>query len=276
MRDALLIVGLLCFLPVSAQGIHAHLRVDPSRGALAGWQDAQGHYVTVRFDDPRAATDWDGAVITISTDSASFSARTMPGVPVDAVSLLLDATPDSTVLYLAAARDRQRFVVHTAMNLATRPATVVQKCKVLRDDCTIDAPQAAPLRATAFADVAALMTYLNVSDDPSEGLWRYFDHKTAPLLASLGGTYTLATVRCPDSDDFHIIYIHGSDNPDWQPLDIKGFLKATPIQGMYDLQWFTDDRISIATHSWATIDGLLTLNFPHWDATLRLAPCKKE
>ena len=259
-------------LPAAAQSVDAHLRVAPGRGAVAGWRDAAGHSLLVTFHDPGPGTDWDGTLLTITLDSLSFDARTLPGIPTSEVSLLLHADPDSASLSLAHARDRRRFDLPPVFNLDAAPEPVTRRCSVLRHSSTLT-PASAPVPSCSiFPDVAALEAYISTSVDPLEALWAHYDHRTTPLRSDLGGRYTLATVRCPDSDSYYIIYIAGADPASaWRPLDIKGTLTPSPLSGLFDLSWFTSDHISVSHHSWASVDDLLTLSLPPWDATLRFS-----
>ncbi|MDE6301545.1 MAG: hypothetical protein K2M19_07495 [Muribaculaceae bacterium] len=255
-----------------ARGLDAHLRIEPKRGTLAGWESADGTALTVKFENARPDNDWTGLTMLIRNAGSSMTVQTLPGVSTESISLLLKARPDSTILEIAHARDRRRIVLPTVLSLSERPATVAEKCKVLRDECSVLPEDCGPARVDRFEDVSMLTEYLRASTDPAEGLWRHYDHKTHPLKAVPGGHYTLATVRRPDSDVYDIIYIHGAENSGhWNPLDLKGRLIPSPIPGMFDLEWITDDRITVSHNSWATADALLTLSFPQWEATLRLA-----
>lgn len=134
-----------------------------------------------------------------------------------------------------------------------------------------------PLRQAGFNSVESLAEYLAASRDPAEGFWKYYDRKTDPLRAAIGGKYTLATVRTADGG-YDIIYLAGADARYglWQPLLVKGHLTPDGFDGCYLLSWRDADGAEISHETSATIEGdLLILSFPYWKATLRFARCEK-
>lgn len=272
-KVAIWLVAGLPALAVQGQTISAHLRVEPQRGAVVGWHDSIGTAVQVEFSNVHPDNDWSTIPLRIRNGSQSIESQWPAGMSMDAVSLLLTATPDSTVLELAHARDRLRHVMPTTISLNGPLVTAVKRARILRDECKATPAEASPARLAAFESLEDLYTYLRSSADPREGLWRHYDFKTSPLKATLQSTYTLATVYNPDTDGYDIVYIHGAESPVWSPLDIKGRMKPSPVPEMYDLEWITADCESISHHSWATLDAdsILTFAFPQWQATLRLA-----
>lgn len=275
MRFLILIIIALAAGDLSAQSFSTHLRIEPRRGAVAGWRDTSGREITVKFQEIKPDNSWSPVELRVDCNGTRRLIQWPAGVSLDAVSLMLTATPDSAVLTLAHTRDRLRVALPGAISADAEPETIAEKCRVLRDECIVTpAPAAAATVADRFGSVESLMQYLKDSSDPMEAVWTHYDHKTKPLRGTPGGFYTLATIAREDSGVYDIVYLHGAESEaPWQPLDVKGSLTPTPLSGIYDLAWLTADRIPISHRSWASMtDGLLTLCFPQWEATLRFAP----
>ena len=122
------------------------------------------------------------------------------------------------------------------------------------------------------------------STDPVEGYWKYFDRSTDPMFARMGGRYTLAIIRNGEQADserslplatYDIIYIDGAQTMahDWQPMMLKGSLRATIFDGQYDLTWIdsTFDTMTDDMNATVTDRALLTLSFPLLKSTLRFS-----
>lgn len=122
--------------------------------------------------------------------------------------------------------------------------------------------------APAFSTADSLLVYLQASDDPREGLWRYLDRDMDANRATLGAYYDLATVRRPDGG-YDIISLDVSG-----PLQIKGRLAPTIFIGHFDLAWRDASGLPVADEASAQFapDGsILTLRFPLHRAQIRFS-----
>lgn len=127
-------------------------------------------------------------------------------------------------------------------------------------------------RYCRFADVQALADYLRNSTDPCEGYWVYFDRDTDPLRLNVAAEYRLATVRAADGNGYEIVYLSGAENePQWQPMRLKGWLLPTGFIGNFDLRWLDlDGRMHKRETSADITDGSsLTLYFPLYKSKVR-------
>lgn len=110
------------------------------------------------------------------------------------------------------------------------------------------------------------------SADPTEGRWRVLDHTLDESSLKLGGEYTLAVVRRPDGT-YEIIYESGATvNPRaWSPGMIKGEMRPTGIEGVYDLEWRDSGGMPIRVQAKAQRESadILTLHFPRLGSTVR-------
>lgn len=131
-----------------------------------------------------------------------------------------------------------------------------------------------PAAHTAFeGSVDSLQSYLALSTDVCEGLWRYLDRDNDPRLAVPGGMYRLATVA-DGYGGYCIVYLGGAESGAdyWQPLMVRGHLVKTPFSGNYDLEWLDATGRAAARENYGTIDaasGIMTLTFPLLNSTLR-------
>lgn len=108
------------------------------------------------------------------------------------------------------------------------------------------------------------------SDDHLVGIWRYFDRDADARKVASVPDYNIAIVA--NSDDSYTIVYLGGDTAEWHSGDIKGYLRATPFENHYDLEWY--DRAG-HLHSLDTFadylpdTGLLRLSFPLLGTSLR-------
>ena len=138
---------------------------------------------------------------------------------------------------------------------------------------TAEFETSAPAQRSRYASVAAVKALLARSTDPVEGMWLYLDRDVDQKSASIGGKYTLATVK-NDDGGYDILYIEGADIncAAWQPLDVKGRLTPTPFQLNYDLRWTDANHVALDDDNNAQIsdDGaILTLRFPVYKSQMR-------
>ena len=102
------------------------------------------------------------------------------------------------------------------------------------------------------------------------------DRDTDPALASIGGSYELATVPRDDGEPgYFIIYLGGArPGSQWRPGEVKGILSPTIFSHHYDLVWLDEQGLSMTAEQSATFDAsgaLLTLSFPLYKATVRFS-----
>lgn len=127
----------------------------------------------------------------------------------------------------------------------------------------------------------SLKSHIALSDDKAEGFWTYLDRENDPDLATLGGRYTLATVK--SGDGYDIIYVDGSKiNPDlWECGKIKGHLSPTIFKNHYNLVWYDAEmsKLDADDETFASLDDnmvLLTLNFPLLSSKMRFSKARLE
>lgn len=120
-----------------------------------------------------------------------------------------------------------------------------------------------------------LRRHITESTDPMEAFWEYFDRVT-DQSTTLGGRYVLATVA-DGSGGYDIVVVDGASvNPSiWPTGTLKGNITPTIFIDTYTLQWRdASGRWIPRMHDLsATVDNssLLTLRFPHVDATIRFS-----
>ncbi len=120
-----------------------------------------------------------------------------------------------------------------------------------------------------------LIERISSSTDPLEGFWAYFD-RDADESTQIGGRYVVAT-RATDDGGYDIVMVDGARvSPEvWPCGTIKGRLTPTIFVDTYTLDW--RDAAGRWIHSSnelsATVanSSLMTLRFPHIDATVRLS-----
>ncbi|MGM9861365.1 MAG: hypothetical protein ACI30W_02095 [Muribaculaceae bacterium] len=160
-------------------------------------------------------------------------------------------------------------------------------------ECPADAPAALGIASTAtltllqcdlqcdtlsrrrYYDPASISDRIDITDR-HQGYWTYFDRDTDPALASLGGSYELATVPRDDAEPgYFIIYLGGArPGSQWRPGEVKGILTPTIFSHHYDLLWLDAQGRSMTREQSATFDAsgaLLTLSFPLYKATVRFS-----
>ncbi|MDE6693897.1 MAG: hypothetical protein K2K05_10980 [Muribaculaceae bacterium] len=124
-----------------------------------------------------------------------------------------------------------------------------------------------------FATIDELAAHIKASPDPMESFWEYLDRSADAGKATLGGRYTVATVR--NGDAYDIIYIKGAEiSPlSWKPMQQKGTLRPTIFRGNYDLEWITTDMQPIREDADAQLSddsAILTLRFPVLGTQVRM------
>lgn len=150
------------------------------------------------------------------------------------------------------------------------PTVLLLKTNVTVKNFSHNLTEAPSIALAPFGSVEALKKHISASTDLNEAFWEYFDRKTDPLKASLGGKYLIATLA--NGNGYDIVYISGAEvNRNlWTPLSIKGSLLPDGFIGSYILHWTDADGHDISYETSATIDGnLLSLSFPYWKSTLR-------
>lgn len=126
-----------------------------------------------------------------------------------------------------------------------------------------------------FENSESVISVLEGSDDPVEGVYEYLDSDISTASARLGGRYRVALVRDDESaGSYNIIYLSGGDRNGNAWLDgmLKGELKPTRFVGHYDLEWTDADFSRKTEDCWARLDkGILELNFPHEKSVIRFS-----
>ena len=122
--------------------------------------------------------------------------------------------------------------------------------------------------------VERLRERFEVSTDPVEGFWQYFDRRNDPDYARLGGRYVIAAVK-EDGGGYTLLYISGAEvnGPQWQKCMRKGGLTPTVFVGQYDMSW-VDATMELMTkdlNARIEQDALLVLEFPMYKSRLRFS-----
>ncbi len=123
-----------------------------------------------------------------------------------------------------------------------------------------------------FPDVDSLRSHIRGSDDPGEAEWVLYDVEARASQLEAGGNYRIATVA-DGRGGYDMIYLDGAtvNEPQWQPMRLKGRLRATGFNGHYELSWLDAFGDEMPAECGADIEGgsLLVLYFPGYDAQLR-------
>jgi len=118
---------------------------------------------------------------------------------------------------------------------------------------------------------AEILSRLETSVDPAEGMWTYLDRDTDDNRARPGGRYTFYIVR--DADCYLMLYKSGAEvnASQWRPFMIKGRMKPTRFVGHYDLVWYDSLMEPMDDDTYASIDdaGILTVEFPVYRSRMR-------
>ena len=152
-----------------------------------------------------------------------------------------------------------------ALGIASTAALTLLQCDLQCDT----------LSRRRYFDPATISDRIDVADR-HQGFWAYFDRDTDPALASIGGSYELATVPRDDGEPgYFIIYLGGArPGSQWRPGEVKGILSPTIFSHHYDLVWLDEQGLSMTAEQSATFDAsgaLLTLSFPLYKATVRFS-----
>ncbi len=267
-----------------------HLRVD-TRGRAVSWGIAYNitadtyDFVTVDNSEDRFDTDI-SAPVTITfgrhdTDSTTITRRQHIDNAADGSdsrwSMILRCVGDSSVITVGRKTPIASYHITLDRSNGVFGLLTAGNMNVLRH--TIESTPASSITRAAFDSLENLNDYIEKSADPYERLWTYLDRDTDHRLFSLGGNYTLATVS-DGNGDYNIVYISGArvKNKNWQPMMIKGRLKATPFMGHFNLVWLDATGIIAPGETNATIENdmsILRLNFPSHTSQVRFAAIPK-
>jgi len=124
-------------------------------------------------------------------------------------------------------------------------------------------------RKPPFATTDSLLAYVHASSDPVEGVWDYLDRDIDHTLCTIGGFYTLITIRSSRGSNGYEIYAidkNGKNAPEY-----KGLISPGIFMNHYDLQWLDARGHMLTTDTSASIDNasILTLYFPLLKSSVR-------
>lgn len=266
MRIILIFIMTLALRALAQNLQQAHLRVKTTSGAEFGWIDTtKNAFLTFKIEEISVAEGYNNIPVEFSTPDTAGIVY----IPVDKKLRTLSAVYRSTERGQSVTLGENSPQTVLEIPIPEFSSNIMsvnnRKAQKLRDDkkISVNLPQ-----YSSITNMEALEDCLEQSADPNEGFWCYFDRNTSPLKSRLGGKYTLATLR--NGDKYEIIYLAGSENDQWSPLNIKGYLNETPIEGHFDLIWYGSDFMPIDYETSATIEnGLLSCFFPYWDTTVR-------
>lgn len=187
-------------------------------------------------------------------------------------SAILRVTPASAALCLGGKEIAERIPVDFRH---IQPGAIGYECTHPLDELvnTVHATELKVLEPSHITEIEELKDHIARSTDPSEAFWTYLDRDIPPASASLGGFYTLATVKEPDGS-YSVIYIDGASaaSTAWKPMMLKGRLHPTIFKDHYNLEWIQPSGTVLDTDTSADIilDGtVLRLNFPLNNASVR-------
>lgn len=270
--------------PVGTADIH--LRVD-TRDRASTWGLAYNitgdRYDFVTVDNPENRFDNDIAASICVTTGSCDGVTTITGnkyiidrgvdVSDSRWSLLLKTDGDSATIIVG--QKTPLLSIGTSVDTANGIFALLsdKKTKVIRH--TIESKVATPVCRAPFDNIRQLETYIAGTTDPFERIWSYLDRDTDLRRVTPGGNYTLATVS-DGKGGYDIVYLDGARvrNKDWQPLMIKGRLKATPFIGHFDLIWLDAKGNPAPGETNATIENnnsILRLDFPSHNSQVRFA-----
>lgn len=117
----------------------------------------------------------------------------------------------------------------------------------------------------------SLLSHLQRSTSPIEGIYNYIDRDMDENLLAIGGNYRVAIVASSPTI-YHIIYLGGAEKYAslWKEGMIKGFLTPTSQESVFDLRWYDAEGLPLFKDLKATIaSGYLILNFPYQRSSMR-------
>ena len=270
--------------PVGTADIH--LRVD-TRNRASSWGlaynvvDSIYDFVIVDNGENRFDTDITAPVSVIfgrhDGSGTNVVRRERVGGPIDGSdsrwSMILRCGDDSSVVVVG-----QKFPTVSSPIDLDRTCGVFGmladgKVKILRH--TIESTVASEVHRCRFESLDSLRAYIARSTDPYERFWSYLDRDTDQRIFTVGGNYTLATVRDVHGG-YDIVYISGArvKSKNWQPLMIKGCLISTPFIGHFDLICLHATGHPAPGETNATIEtdsSILRLTFPSHNSQVRFA-----
>ena len=154
---------------------------------------------------------------------------------------------------------------------------VLPQCRIISagelnvQSLVVECPENRMAMLTCPLTETEVLSMLENSVDPTEGLWMYLDRDTDDNRARLGGRYTFYIIRYNDS--YLLLYKSGAEvnASQWSPLMIKGRMKPTRFVGHYDLVWYDSLLEPMDDDTYASIDGagILTVEFPVYRSRMR-------
>ncbi len=154
---------------------------------------------------------------------------------------------------------------------------VLPQCRIISagelnvQSLVVECPENSMAMLTCPLTETEVLSMLENSVDPTEGLWMYLDRDTDDNRARLGGRYTFYIIRYNDS--YLLLYKSGAEvnASQWSPLMIKGRMKPTRFVGHYDLVWYDSLLEPMDDDTYASIDGagILTVEFPVYRSRMR-------
>ncbi len=226
----------------------------------AAMEDSWGDYIELKIG---VISDEQDSLICSETISCNYNLHSQ------GISILLSAGESGAVLEVGSKEVDHRYEI--PFNYSTGNQIKVWSddyVQILRND--FKHKSFAPAKFANIQSIDALLEYLRSSKDLNEGLWTYFDRNTDPLLAQMGGSYNIATVK--NDSGYDIVYISGAsvNVQEWQPLRIKGYITPATFPGSFDLTWIEPSGQILNYETSATISGdLIEFRFPHWESSVR-------
>lgn len=122
-----------------------------------------------------------------------------------------------------------------------------------------------------FDNMDDLQREISAASNPISGIWVHYDQQSPDLTVSRKTRYTLAVVPHDDDTlDLILVQADGKLDPRWKPFCLKGRLKRTSLDGIYNLEWYDMRGRNADPDATAqlTADNVLTVRLPSWKTTI--------
>lgn len=254
-------------IAVEARVAHPLTRVG--EGRFAGWQIGwPGVTIALTFDNRNFVDGISNGKVML--EYGALKSQIYKNINTDGKfnSIAIEWQADGKVHILAGERKLDEYMVTDSIPSPTGIITVrpIGGGNIIIQDVIIETND------NAFA---RLMTDYSAEELANAPRWEYLDRATDPKTAVVGGKYVLAQI----GND--LIYIAGATtNPgSWLPGMLKGRLIPTGFDGYSKLQWYDATGREMPGEHFAEHDetlGVLKLNFPELDASVRLKRADKQ
>lgn len=205
-------------------------------------------------------------------EDAAFTLHTDPLSDPPSISLLCGRRQNHTLWHSDnSCPEITNFLTPSSPSLKSIGFSSLENSKINIKRINLVTPDAAPSSATP-SSIEEIKNAIENTQDAYAGFWTLLDYTLDDAYIRPGGNYLLAFL--PTSDGcYDIIYLEGATiNPGkWHMGDTKGTLTPTRLPGLYRLQWYDAERLSIDPGATLQFTGtdILTLTLPQLNSTIR-------